>query len=181
MTESRMKRFTAVWAVWLAALLLLSACGGPKADVSIFLMPENGVSIEAAEKLKTALHEIVGESPTVELRTTPVFAPEKLAVEIASAENGIIIVGREIFDAFAKQGGYVLLEDIANPADYPSGVVEVPDRNDQLVKGLFGIPMNGSVWFNRLNYKGPELYAFIPQNAPDIEKAKQVLKRLMEK
>ena len=51
----------------------LTACGGPKADVSVFIMGPNGFPSEAAEKMEVSLKAKVGESPYCEAEYIPYF------------------------------------------------------------------------------------------------------------
>ncbi|WP_281885236.1 hypothetical protein [Paenibacillus sp. YYML68] len=165
-------------------LVLLAACGGgQQAEVPIFMMTKSGTASETVKKLETALVEKLGESPTVSLGSTPVFSLEKLMVEVAAGGNGILIVPGEQFHSFAKQGGFVSLDDIANPEDFPDGYIEQPvdGQPGKMEKHLYGIHLEKTKWFLDLGYNGKDLYAFIPQNSNDIEKAKQVMKVIAQK
>ncbi|WP_019534507.1 hypothetical protein [Paenibacillus ginsengihumi] len=165
----------------LLAFSVLTGCSkGPKADVTLFLMASNGVPNEVGEKLQQSLQAKVGEGMTVEVVTTPIFSLEKLIVEIAAGGHGVLIVPGEQFKALGQQGGYVSLDDVANPEDYPEGVLEMTE-DGKTEKHLYGIPLEHSRWFADLQLNGKDLFAFIPLNAPDHEKAKQVMKIIAEK
>jgi ABC-type glycerol-3-phosphate transport system substrate-binding protein len=157
----------------LLCTLLLAACGGPKADVQIFMMTEQGIEKEQADKLQQSLTATVGSSPSVILYASPVYSLQKLIVEIAAGENSIIVVPEEQFLAFAAQGGYVPLDELFEEGQYPEGVMENPETKE---RHLYGIPMHQTKWFADAGYKGKGIYAFIPQNSANIEQAKQVLK-----
>ncbi|TVY07675.1 hypothetical protein [Paenibacillus cremeus] len=170
---------------WLIVVLLLvvalAGCdNGPKADVSIFMMSSQGIPSEVGDKLGQSLQSKLGAAPTVRLNTTPIFSMDKMVVEIAAGENGILIIPGEQFKALGQQGGYVSLDDVAKPEDFPDGVLELTD-NGKTEKHLYGIPMEKTKWFTELNLNGKNLFAFIPANAPDKEKAKQVLKQIAQK
>lgn len=173
------------WLILAFVLMLLAGCGGgPKADVPIFMMSASGIPNEAAGKLETALVSKVGEAPTVTVSASPMFSLEKMIVEIAAGGNGILVVPGDQFHGLSKQGGFVPLDDVAKAEDFPEGVLELPvdgKPDAKLEKHLYGIPVEKTKWFTELGLNGKDLYAFIPQNAPDIEKAKQVMKHIAQK
>lgn len=173
-----MKARVAVIALFV--LLIIAGCGGPKADVPIFMMGPQGVPSEAGDKLKTALEAKLGPSPTIAFNTSPIFSMEKMVVEIAAGENGIIIIPEEQFKVLGQQGGYVPLDDVAKPEDYPDGVLEVTE-DGKTVKRLFGIHLESTKWMKELSLNGKGLYAFIPANAKNQDLSKQVLKVIAEK
>ncbi len=138
----------------------------------------------AAEKLEAALVSKVGEAPTVAVAVSPMFSLEKMIIEVAAAGNGILILPGDQFRGLGKQGGYVPLDELAKAEDFPDGVLELPvdgNPDGKLEKHLFGISVEKTTWFADLGLSGQDLYAFIPQNAPDIEKAKQVMKHIAQK
>lgn len=162
---------------------IVSGCGGPKEDVSIFMMPENGVSSEVNETLKQSLADAVGSTPTVGLYGSAMFNLQKLVVEIAAGGHGILIVTENEFKGYGRQGGFVNLENLFDTTKYPKGVIEANEgtsEKEKLVKHLYGIPMEQTGWFTKTKLNGEGLYAFIPSNAPDVEKAKRVLKTIVE-
>ncbi|OPH61356.1 hypothetical protein BC351_15600 [Paenibacillus ferrarius] len=163
--------------------LLLAGCGGPKPDVSIFVMGQNGFPSEAAEKLEGSLKSKVGETPTVKLVSSPIFSLEKMIVELAAGGNGIFILAEDQFKSLSNQGGFVSLDEIINPEDYPDGVVEMKEEGKPAEKHLYGIPLAGNKWMKEQGFEGKGLVAFIPQNAPKpkLEAAKQVLKVIAQK
>lgn len=165
----------------LLLLFVLAGCGGgSKADVSIFMMGSNGIPNEVGEKLQASLQSKIGESPSVQVLTAPLFSMEKMIVEIAAGENGILVIPENHFKTMGEQGGYVSLDDVAKAEDFPDGVLEVTEDGKK-EKHLYGIPMEQTKWFTELEFNGKNLYAFIPANAPDKEKAKQVMKFIAEK
>lgn len=167
--------------VMLGMMLTLTACGGPKEDVSVFMMGPNGFPSEAAQKLEVSLKAKVGEVPTVKLNTSPIFSLEKMIVELAAGGNGIFILGEEQFKGLSNQAGFVSLDDLINPADYPEGVIEIKEEGKEAQKHLYGIPLTGNKWMKEQGFDGKGLYAFIPQNAPKMDEAKQVLKIIAQK
>jgi len=173
----------------LLALALAGCGGGPKADVPIFMTGPNGIPAEAGAKLQTALQTKVGAAPTVSIVTSPIFSMEKLIVEIAGAENGIIILPAEHFKALGQQGGYVSLDSAAKMEDFPGGVLELPveskdgtkEATPKKEKHLYGIPLEETKWFTELNLNGKDLVAFVPANAKNQDKVMQVMKIIAQK
>jgi ABC-type glycerol-3-phosphate transport system substrate-binding protein len=165
----------------MTVMLALAGCGGgPKPDVAIFMMSSKGIPNEVGDKLQQWLHGKLGETPTVRVLTTPMFSMEKLIVEIAAGDNGVIVVPTEQFKAIGQQGGYVVLDDLAKAEDFPGGVLEI-DENGTKLKHLYGIPLEETKWFKETNLNGKDLIAFIPVNAPNKEKAIQVMKLIAQK
>ncbi|MFH5185926.1 hypothetical protein ACHHV8_26605 [Paenibacillus sp. TAB 01] len=167
--------------IFMLLMLALAGCGNdPKADVPIFMMGQNGVPNEVGDKLQAALQAKVGQAPTVSVLTVPVFSMEKLIVEIAAGDNGIIIVPAEQFNVIGKQGGYVSLDNIAKQEDFPSGVLELP-VDGKTEKHLYGIPLEQTKWFTELKLNGKDLVAFVPANAKNQDKVMQVIKVIAQK
>lgn len=170
----------------LMLLAVLAGCGGgPKADVPMFMMGSNGIPAEVGDKLQAALQTKVGAAPTVSIVTTPIFSMEKLIVEIAAGENGIIVVPTEQFKQIGQQGGYVSLDNVAKQEDFPDGVLELPadtkDGTPKKEKHLYGIPLEQSKWFTELKLNGKDLVAFVPANAKNQDKVMQVMKVIAQK
>jgi ABC-type glycerol-3-phosphate transport system substrate-binding protein len=167
--------------IMLMLMFMLAGCGGPKPDVTIFAMGPSGFPAEIGSKLEASLKAKLGEAPTVKIVTTPIFSLEKMVVEIAGAGNGILILPEEQFKALADQAGFVALDDVIKPEDYPEGVLEMPEKDKPGEKHLYGIPLAGNKWMKELGFDGKGLVAFVPQNAKKIEEAKNVLKVIAEK
>lgn len=170
-----------LFVVLLGMILTLTACGGPKADVSVFVMGANGFPSDAAEKMETSLKAKVGEVPTVKLNASPIFSMEKMIVELAAGGNGIFILAEDQFKGLSNQAGFVSLDDIINPADYPNGVIEIKEEGKEAQKHLYGIPLAGNKWMKEQGFEGKGLVAFIPQNAPKMKEALQVMKIIAQK
>jgi hypothetical protein len=166
-------RFTIVFLL----LFVLAGCGGgPKADVPMFMMSSGGITTEAADKLQADLQSKLGETPTVLLMTTPIFSLEKLIVEIAAGENGILIVPMNEFKNIGLQGGYVNLDSVVKREDYPDGVLELPVDGGKKETHLYGIPLEKTKWFTEAKFNGKGLVAFVPVNAKNQDKVMQVIK-----
>ncbi|WP_274363439.1 hypothetical protein [Paenibacillus thermotolerans] len=167
----------------LCMLALLSGCGGgPKADVSVFIITKAPLDMEKTDGMKAALQERMGEN-TVDVAVSPMFSIEKLIVELAAGGHGILIVDEEQFKAFANQGAFYSLEDTFDPAEYPEGVIDMTIKKgdtEQVVNGLYGMPVDRTDWLQSGGYAGGRAYAFIPLNAPNPELAKQALKAIVE-
>ncbi|WP_010272383.1 hypothetical protein [Paenibacillus senegalensis] len=169
------------WLLLSGVILLLAACGREKPDVSIFILPEAGLQADRAEVLQTTLQEELGETPTIAVHTSPIFDPQKLMVEVAAGDHGIIIISEDQFQLYAKNGGLMPLEEHFDPEVYPEGVLEVElleeeGKTDFL---LVGIPLAEGAWLQSISYKGQEMFAFIHPRAPDLEQSIEVLKRIV--
>lgn len=164
-------------------LLALTGCGGgPKADVSVFIITQPGPDMEKVEEMEAALQQQLGEK-TVDLVVSPIFSMEKLIVEAAAGGHGVFIVNEQPFKAFANQGAFLSLDDTFNPEDYPEGVIEMTvqeDDTERKVTGLYAIPVDRTEWFKAGGYSGETAYAYVPVNAPDPQSAKQALKAIVE-
>ncbi|NEW08182.1 hypothetical protein GK047_19465 [Paenibacillus sp. SYP-B3998] len=165
----------------IALMIMLVGCGGPKPDVSIFIMGKNGFPSELGDKLGASLKSKVGEIPTVKVVSSPIFSMEKMIVELAAGGNGIFILADEQFQTLTKQAGFVPLDDTIKPEEYPDGVVEIAEDGKPAEKHLYGIPLAGNKWMKEQGLDGKGLVAFIPQNAEKINEAKQVLKVIAQK
>lgn len=175
----------------LILFIFLAGCGGPKVDVPIFMMSTSGIPSEVGDKLEADLQTKTGATPTIKIQTTPIFSMEKLVVEIAAGDNGIIVVPMDQFKALGQQGGYINLDAIANSEDFPEGVLELPvdnkdnkDKTDKTVKTekhLYGIPLEKTKWFTDLKLNGKNLVAFVPANAQKQDMVTQVLKVIAQK
>jgi hypothetical protein len=166
--------------LFITCIILLAGCGGPKADVSIFMMGQKAIPSDISEKLKNALTAKVGSTPTIDLQSSPIFSLEKLIVTLAAAEADIAIVPDEQFKGMGAQGGFVPLDDLVKQEDYQGGVLEATS-DGKSEKHLYGIPLENTKWMKEQNLDGKGLIAFIPQNSKVQDKAKQVLKIIAEK
>lgn len=180
-----MKKHRLICALVLLLAAVLAGCGGPKADVSIFLMTNGGTAQDTTSKLAQALQAKLGEKPTIAVSGSPIFSMEKLIVEVAAADHSIIIIPEEQFQMLVKQGGTTPLEGAFDASRYPGGVLEVPaDPNKpdaKPEKHLYGVPVSDAKLLRDAGYKGKEtLYAFVHPRAPHMEQAIQALKAIVE-
>jgi ABC-type glycerol-3-phosphate transport system substrate-binding protein len=171
--------------VKLALLMLfimasLTGCGGPKADVTIFMMGSQGIPGDTADKLRDSLVSKVGSEPTLALNALSVFSIEKMVVELAAGNNDLLILPDEQFRNIGKQDVYVSLDDMLSPDEYPAGILE-QGGEAKAEKHLYGIPLEETKWMKDSGMNGKGLVACIPQNAENKEQAKQVLKMIAEK
>ncbi|MEF3302762.1 hypothetical protein [Paenibacillus sp. GYB003] len=173
-----MKAFWKKGGLLAAALAMLlavtTACGGPKADVPIFMMFPQNSPFNKQDELKKALQAQVGETPTVDISISPIFELQKMVVELAAGEWSIYVLPKEQFEGFKQQGGFVELDDVLKKEDFPDGVSD---------GHLVGIPLKDSKLLKDAGYKGGEVYAFITQRVKETKRdtAKQVLKKLAER
>ncbi|MFD0872348.1 Maltose-binding periplasmic proteins/domains [Chlamydia abortus] len=164
----------------LVLVVVLSACGRERADVTIFILPPGGMDSSVAETLENFVQDKVGETMSVDLFSSPIFDLNKLMVEIAAGDNDIMVLPEEQFKVFAEQGGLPGMDDLFRPEDYPEGVLEAPNDEGKLEKKLYGVPVSKTEWLQSVGYKGAEMYAFIHPRAKDKDKAAEVLKKIME-
>lgn len=95
------------------------------------------------------------------------------------------------FRSFAAQNSFVSLDDLAGVDDFPGGIEEAviePENKKQepkpeplKEKNLYAVPLDETKWFRENELSGLGLYAMIPVNVPDIEKAKAVMRKIAEK
>jgi ABC-type glycerol-3-phosphate transport system substrate-binding protein len=167
----------------LFSLAIIIGCSEPKSDVSIFMMPSGGMSAVVVDELQKNLQQQVGETPTVSISSTPIFSLDKMIVEVAAGDHGIIVLTKDQWLGIARTGGMLPLDDLLKPADFPEGVVDLPvdNMNGKTENHLYAIPIANSKWMKSIGYKGEELFAFLHPRAPDLEKSKQVLVNLSQR
>jgi hypothetical protein len=167
-------------------LIVVSACGGPKVDVSIYMIPRNGVSHDILDKLKAQLDMYLGEQFTIDLNGSPIYNPEKLMVEVAAGDHSILIVSRDDFVVYASNG-VVPLEGVFDQEKYPDGVtdyVETKFKNGEYIEvaretHLYGLPVHESRWFKDAEISSKdELYAMLLPRG-NIEQGMELLKMIM--
>jgi hypothetical protein len=170
-------------------LLLLGAfaavatgCGEPKSDVPIFIMSKGAWPVGADAKLQASLRDKVGPAPTLKVAISPIYAVEKLFVELAAGGNGVIVVPVDDFRNFGAQGGYTALDDQFDASQYPDGVLNPTDDNGKpMGSHLYGIPLDDSKWLADQGIKGKGVVAFVPVTAKHPDLAVQVLKAMVAK
>jgi hypothetical protein len=165
------RRIALLWISMTFLVVFAAGCGKEDYDLSVFIMPQTGMSGDMAGKLQASLQEKYGSDLKVSLRTSPLYSAEKLTVEIISKEHVVMIVTERDFKTTVRQGGAVPLEEDFDQQAYPSGVLQ---------EHLYGIPMKNSSWLKSAGYNGSEMYAFIPANTPSMEQSKQMLHNMIE-
>lgn len=166
-------------------LFFLGGCGGPKADVNIFMMAWNGITNEQAMKLDAELKAMAGDELTIQFVTSPLYYHEKLVVEVAGGSNDIIIIPSQPFQSMAVFDGYVDLSEQFNADDFPDGILELKrKRNDGTIEtkeGLYGIPLNGSKWYLSSGIQEDGLIAFILSKSKRQDNANKVIQWIAER
>jgi ABC-type glycerol-3-phosphate transport system substrate-binding protein len=173
-TEMRIvkQRFAMLWIALAVMVAIAAGCGGnDDYDVSVFIMPQTGMSGDMEEKLQASLQAKYDETTRVGLRTSPLYSLEKLTVEIISKEHVLLIVTERDFKNAVNQGGGVELDSSFDKNAHAAGVV-----NDK----LYGIPVKNLAWMKSAGYNGGEMIAFIPANTPNMEQSMEMLKKIME-
>ncbi|HEY2494731.1 MAG TPA: hypothetical protein VGI33_17700 [Paenibacillus sp.] len=170
--------------VILSAIIMLTACGQGKADVSIFITDDKGNPSLISEELQQRLQEKLGEELTVQIVAAPIFVQQKLMVEYAAGENDIFILPESEMKRYGKEGTNIALDSYFDTETYSDGVFEGgsldDDNNIKLEKHLYGIPVSQMKAFQDLQYTGEELYATIVPSSDSKENAVKVLKALTE-
>lgn len=170
--------------VILSAIIMLTACGQDKADVSIFITDDKSDPSQISEKIQQKLQEKLGEELTVQVVAASMFNPQKLLVEYAARENDIIILPENEMKSYGKEGAHIALDSYFDPETYPKGVFEGgvmdADNNVKLEKHLYGIPVSQMKIFQDLKYTSVGLYATIVASTDSEENAAKVLKALTE-
>lgn len=169
---------------------LLAACGGPKADITVFIMPSQGTAVpeQMSTDLNKQLQQKMGAEKTVDLVTSPMYNIQKLIAEYAVASNGIIILPEQDLKGMAGQGGAMPLEDTFDQDTFKKGVFEakvlVPDASGKEIEKtethLYALPLNEMKLFKAVGYAPDDMYAIIPYNAPDRDLSFQTMKMLTE-
>lgn len=172
--------------------VLMAGCGGkPKQDVVVFMMGSSGFPAEIVTKIENSLKDKVGEEVSLSINASPMYSSQKLVVEVAAGGNGLLILPEKEFRNFAGQNALISLDDLARTDDFPVGIEEAvieqenkkeePKPEPRKEKHLYAIPLDSTKWFRENELSGLNLYAMIPVNAPDIEKAKVVMRKIAEK
>jgi hypothetical protein len=170
------------------SMTVLSGCGGPDYDASVFVLPQTGLPSAVADEIEAKIQEYMGDQLTVGVVTSPIFQHEKLIVEVISATHSVMILPKDSVIAFLNQGGPIPLDEWFDRAEFEEGVLEGKilelDEKGKLVDEktgthLFAIPMNKTRLFRELGYKEDSLYAVIMANAPDKQLAVTILKAIV--
>lgn len=181
------KKVYKIASTFAVALMLLTGCGGPKYDVTVFILPATGLPFELADKLEAGVKAKLGETPTLDIVSSPMYSVEKLIVEVAAGDHGVIIVPDQQFRSLGAQGGYVNLDKLAEEPGFPmtkddlkKGIMEIDD-NGKKETHLFAIPLEQSKLLKDAGISGKDLYAFIPVKAKNQENSMKVLRALAVK
>lgn len=178
-----MKRKSIILVLFLM-MFALTACGDEKPDVSIFMMDNHFDPTQIRDDLQSQLQEKLGEELTVGVSASAMHNLQKLLVEYASKEHGIIILPEDDMKIYGNTGSNLPLDEYFNPKDYPDGVFEggVFVGDDVVMEEhLYGIPIAEMKIFQDLSYTPVGMYATVPASADEtIEQSIAVLKAMME-
>ncbi|MDF2662189.1 MAG: hypothetical protein K0Q94_4980, partial [Paenibacillus sp.] len=109
--KAKFRRAGLLAAALMIVAALMTACGGPKADISVFMMFPQNSPFNKQDELKNALQAKLGETPTVTFSVSPIFEPQKMIVELAAGDHGIFVLPKDQFDAFKQEDGMIDLGD----------------------------------------------------------------------
>lgn len=177
---SNLKGLAALMTLLLTSVLL-AGCGD-KADLSVFLIPEQGMPDSVTSSLEQSLQKKLGEK-TVDVVGSPIYNNQKLIVEYIAGEHGILAIPKTDFQSMISEGGGEPLDSLFKPEDYPDGVLTgtilLDDNKEAKEKHLFGIPVKQAAMFKDAGFVPEDFYLIIPANTPDLELSKQALKELV--
>jgi ABC-type glycerol-3-phosphate transport system substrate-binding protein len=168
------------------ALTALSACGGSKSDVDVFIMPKTTLPNNAAVDIQKSLRAKLGTDKTIVVTGSPIYNIQKMMLEYAAGEHDVFVLPKADFLTLVKEGGAIPLDDAFDPASYPEGVMDGmvtnEDNTEAVEKHLFGIPLDGSKMFKDIGYDAAreELYIIVFVRAKDKDYAKQVVKEIVQ-
>ncbi|MCY9516682.1 hypothetical protein [Paenibacillus apiarius] len=171
----------------LAMLILISGCGGPKADITVFMMPKSTVPSEMTQALKEELSKQFQGKFTVDAVASPMYNLQKLIVEYAAGDNGIVMLPEDDVKTMAMQGGHVVLDNYFDKEKYAAGVMDgvVYEKaekgyNEYKGKHLYALPADQMPLLKKLGIQEPGLFVTIPARTPNEELSVEVLKALAE-
>ncbi|MGF7046674.1 ABC-type glycerol-3-phosphate transport system substrate-binding protein [Paenibacillus sp. DS2015] len=168
----------------LSAIIMLTACGSDKADVSVFITDDKFDPSQISEELNQILQEKMGEELKVKVTATPIFNLQKLMIEYATHDHDIIILPENEMKVYGRDGANIVLDSYFDPETYSDGVFEGgvldDDNNVKTEKHLYGIPVSQMKAFQDLEYTSVGLYATIAVSSDSEENAVKVLKAMIE-
>lgn len=179
------------WVGLLAVVLLvavMTGCGGPKADLTIFMSHEYSLPEEKVTALQDEINDKLNGEYTVKINASPIYNMQKIMLEYAAAGNGLIVLPKDDIKKYSENGGHVALDEYLDPAAYEEGVFEgqlvtktsegkFEEKNG---KYLFGLPSDKLPLMEKYGLVDKQWYVAVPSTTPSVELSVKVLKLLME-
>jgi hypothetical protein len=172
------------WIGVLAVLLVLvSGCGGPKADATVFIMTSSSLPPEMTSALQDDLNKTFENKFTVQVVASPLYSIEKLFVEYAAGENSVMVIPEEDAKRMAPQGGHVALDKYFDAKKYNEGMYDgaVYEGKDEH-KGtfLFSLSAEKLPILKKHGIQEKGLSVTIPSRTPDEARSVEILRALAE-
>lgn len=179
------------WMGILAAILLMTlvtSCGGPKADLSIFMSHEYTIPEERVNELQQELNDKLNGEYTVQIYASPLYNAQKIMLEYAAAENGLIVLPLEDVKKYSENGGNLALNDYFDPVEYEEGVfkgmtvTKLGDKKFEEKTGefLFALPTEKLSLMKKYSLVDKQWYVAVPGTTPNVDLSVKVLNLLME-
>lgn len=107
----------------------------------------------------------------------------KATVLLAAADVDLFIADKSSFELYAKEGGFLSLDDYANELGLDSNSEELKSfrltPKDEKAEGLYGIDVSKSKLLKESNVRGNEFIAAIPVRGKHADMAAKLIKALM--
>lgn len=179
-----------IWIIFMALwLVFLSGCGSSNENVvSIFVYPQQGKPTEFNQNLQEIIQEKINFGDK-EFRVSggPIYDIQVLVVQIASGEHDILILSEEDMVRFLQTGDGFALDDWFDPDDYPDGVVELVEFNDEGEPektgetAFYALPVHNSQVIQNAGKVGDEpWYAIVHPRTDDLKEVQQIMQLLAE-
>lgn len=184
-------RFKKRWLGMVTAILLMAlvaGCGGPKADLTIFMSHEFPIPEENVAALQQELNDKLNGEYTVQIFASPLYNAQKIMLEYAAAGNGLIVLPREDVMKYSENGGNLALDEYFNPADYEEGVFEgrvdikLDDNKieEKTGKFLFALPTEKLTLMKKHSLVEKQWFIAVPATTPNMDLSVKVLNLLMK-
>lgn len=179
------------WVGLLAVVLLvavMTGCGGPKADLTIFMSHEFTLPEDSVTALQDEINDKLNGEYIVKINASPLYNMQKIMIEYAAAGNGLMVLPKDDIKKYSENGGNLALDEYLDPATYEEGVFEglsVTKTSDDKFeekngKYLFGLPTDKLPLMEKHGLVDNQWYVAVPSTTPNIELSVKVLKLLME-
>lgn len=172
----------------LSIIALITGCGGSKADLTIFMSHEYSIPEEQVSALEQEINDKLNGEYTVQIFSSPIYNAQKILLEYAAAENGLLVLPLQDVKQYAQNGGNLALDEYINPADYEEGVFEgmsmkkIDNNKFEENNGtfLFGLPTEKLSLMQKHGLVDTQWFVTVPGTTPNVDLSIKVLNLLME-